>query len=714
MRKVTCVASDAGGTMTDMFFVDEEGNFVIGKASTTPRDEFIGFWESMKDAAEQWGIDLEKESQKVLPSVEVISYAGTTMMNVLLTRLGDKIGLIVTKGQEDHLMHGRGRQSYAGYSYDDRLHTASHIHEPPLVPRRLVKGVTERVNMFGEIVIPLYEDEARQVVEELLEENVNSIAVSFLYSYLNPENERRMREIAQEVMKGRDREVPILLSSEISPIMREGSRINAVTLQAYGAEPVRKQLLSMEKRLRERGYKYPLQILLSTGGIARITYPRLIEAFFSGPIGGMMGARAISQTVGIPNLVCTDLGGTSFDVGLIIGGEYFYLREVEMGRMLFNIPTVWMDSIGGGTGEYIRIDPVTKRLIVGPESAGAEPGPVCYNMGNTIPTVMDCMLIMGWLNPNYYLGGKLPLHTKLAYDAIKEKLADPLGLDPYEVAEGAVNILSNRTREEVRTRLFARGLSPADFHLLIYGGAGPLLMAEISRGLPFKGIFTVWWAAAFSAFGVAGMDHIHRYNRSTSIYVPHGAGPEEKMRAGEILNEIWEDLEKIANKDLDEEGIPKDQRKFQQVAYLRYFLQLDDVETPSPVNRIKSPEEWDGLINSFEEIYSNVFGEGAKQPEAGYQILEAGLIATAPRVKPALRKRPVSGESPPQKAYKGRRRVFYHGEWHDAKIWEMELLEPGNVVEGMAIIEQPATTLVVPPDRKVRVDEWGFLWMYER
>jgi len=260
-RVIKMIASDAGGTMTDVLFVDEHGKFTLGKASTTRDDEFIGLWDSLGDAAESWGMDWEKVSREVLSTAETIIYSGTAMLNVLLTRVGLKVGVIVNKGQEDSFLQGRGKQSWAGYAYDDRLHTTAHIHPAPLVPRRLMKGVTERISMFGEVVIPLYEHEVREAVKELLDEDVTSIVICFLYSYLNRNHEVEARRIAQQVMKESGVDIPIFLSCESQPIMRELSRLNAVTLGAYAAEPARKQLISMEKRLQDRGYNSPAPFL---------------------------------------------------------------------------------------------------------------------------------------------------------------------------------------------------------------------------------------------------------------------------------------------------------------------------------------------------------------------------------------------------------------------------------------------------------------------
>ena len=712
-KQVQIIASDAGGTMTDMIVVDSDGDFTIGKAATTPQDQSSGFYESLVDAFEYRGVDFRKRAKTILPKVKATVYSGTATLNVLLTETGQKVGVITQRGDEDIFLHERARQTWAGYAYQDLLHHVTHRHTAPLVPRRLVKGVTGRIDMFGQQAIPLYEEEVRKSVEELLDEDVGAIAVCLWYCYLNPAHELRVAEIAREVMKKRHHTVPVHLSHQIAPIMREHSRLNTVVLHAYAVEPAREQLFRIERMLQDNGYKHPLQIILSHGGLSNIRYPRLHEACFSGPIGGLLGARYLAEETGMGgNWLCSDMGGTSFDVGLLRGGEPLVEREVVITRRLFNIPTLVMDSIGAGTGMYVTIDPITRRITIGPESAGANPGPVCYNMGNEVPTVMDCCLIMGILNPDNYLGGKLKLNKKLALQAIKEKCADVLKVDPYYLSEGVYRLINSSMREHLRTVLLTRGFSPADYNLLSYGGAGPMHLAGYAEGLAFKGVATIPWAAAFSAFGCASVDINHRYQKSINGFIPYGADDGWKMMIGQtMLNTGWEELEKLARADLVAEGLPWEQAKVQPVAYVRYGGQMEDLQVSSPVSRISSPQDIDKIMAAFEELYERVYAGVAKYTRAGYQIMELGLTVTLPKVKPKLTSRPIEGVKPPPEAFKGERKVYFEGKWHKAEIYDMDMLKPGNRIKGTAVVEAPATTLFIPPGKQVRMDKWSLLWL---
>lgn len=710
-RRIQLVGSDSGGTMTDTFIVDDNGDFVVGKATTTPRSEAIGFWGSLCDGSSYWGIDWEKQAQSLLPEVDTCVYSGTTMINAFVTGAGHKLGLICTRGQEDVLLHERAKQSYASYIWEDRLHYVTHIHNEPLIPKKLIRGVTERVSVLGEPIVPLYEHEAKTAVEHLLSKGVAGIVVWFLCSYLNPMHEMAVAQIASEVMKERGVEVPLYLSSQVCPLLGEVARLTSTLLHAYAAEPTRKQLVGIEDKLKERGYQHPLQTVLSSGGIANIRYPRLQETAMSGPVGGLVGGKYLAAELGIHNLVCTDVGGTTLDVGLITGGQPTLLREVEIARYLFNIPTVAVDSIGAGVGMYVTLDPETKRVELGPESAGADPGPVCYDKGNSIPTVMDCCLVLGILNPDYHLGGRLKLSTDLAYKAIDETCARHLSVSPYDFAEGVIDLVGLRMREHIRSVIGVRGLSPADYHLIGYGGAGPMFLADYTDGLPLKGVFTVPFAAAFSAFGCTSIDYVHSYQKSTNLVIPWGADESVKLFMGSVLNMGWEELENLALKEMMEEGFSEKDIRLEQIAYLRYFNQMEEVEIVSPVKRVNNGEDMDSLIRAFEDKYSALYSLVARYPEVGYQMLELGIRASVAKPKPKIRKYQLVGKEPAAEAVKGERRVYRGREWQKATLYEMSRLSPGNEVRGLAIIESPTTTLFVPKAKKVTIDEYGFLWL---
>ena len=698
---------DAGGTMTDTFIVDEAGEFTVGKAATTPSDESVGFLASAADAMSYWQTD----HRSVYPQLEVALYSGTTMLNTLLTRRGKKVGLVTTAGFEDDILMGRGMQSWTGYSYSDRIHAVTHVHPAALIERRHVYGVTERVDMSGEAVIPLYEYEVKAAAEALAADGVEAIVVHFLYSYLNPAHERLAEEIIRQALSQSGRKVPVYLGSNLRPVIRENSRLNAALIEAYAVSPVREQLLKVEESIQSRGYRYSLQTLLAYGGLCNIRYPRLHETLISGPVGGVMGARYISALTRMENIIVTDLGGTSFDIGTITRGYVPVDAEPVLARFKLNLPTIAMESIGAGAGSYVTVDPVTKKVQIGPGSAGSTPGPVCFEKGGKIATITDCDLLLGYLNPDYFLGGKQKLNKQAALEAVKEQVTNVIGVDVYTGSEAIVRMNEREARDAIRAVASARGLDTSQYYLFGYGGAGPLHLAGYCEGLDFRGVITFHFAAAFSAFGATTADYEHRYSRSVPLALPAGAEPSAKLAVAEAVNRTWEEMEQAARAELSTEIARSQKIRFTYLAMIRYGGQLSDLEVISPLARLRSARDIDRLIADWEELYSKINSRVARYEQAGYQIFELGLLASVEKIKPRIERQPLGRAEPDKKARKGIRNMYWKGRWTPATMWEMELLRPGNRIKGPAIIEHPATTLIVPEGKRIETDEYNFFWL---
>jgi len=424
--------------MTDTFIVDEAGEFVVGKAQTTPEDESVGFMSSTRDALRYWGM----EAEEALPGIVSGIYSGTAMLNRLLERKGRKVGLIVTAGMEDALRLERGIQTYLGYPYSDRLQVATHYHNEPLVPRALIRGVRGRIDLFGDEAIPFYDGEAREAIEQLVAAGVEGIVVNFLYSYRNSSHEDQVREIAAEVSSG----MPVFLSSELYPMRRDFPRLNSTLIEAYAAEPSREQLQKVRDVTRDAGASFDLRIMAAHGGTISIDAKELARTLISGPIGGVIGARYLADEISSGNgagtagrnIVCTDIGGTSFDIALITDGEFNIKQTPDIGRFIMNLPLVQVDSIGAGTGSFVRIDPNSGRPELGPDSAGARIGVSWPEGGLETPSVTDLNLVLGRINPDYFLGGEVKLDLDRARAVIEEQIARPLGLGVEEASSGTV------------------------------------------------------------------------------------------------------------------------------------------------------------------------------------------------------------------------------------------------------------------------------------
>ena len=704
------VACDAGGTMTDVIIVDEEGRSVIGKAPTSPHDESIGYMESFWEALEYMGIPKD-EGMRFGQQIETAIYTGTSMLNTVINMSGYKTGILVSRGFEDLIAQGRGAQTFIGAQWSEITHMQYRKHRIPLVPRRQARGVTERIDMFGRVVIPIYEHEVEQGIRELLlDEGVEAIAIIFLQSFNNPQHELRAAEIARRVMKEVGREVVLELSSQVAPTVRELSRANATVVQAYASDPARKQLFRIEDQLAKIGYPHSLKTVLGYGGITNIRYSRLFEAAMSGPVGGLMGAKYLASVIGEENIVCSDVGGTSFDAGTITAGVVPIDREPGFQDMYVNVPMLGIRSIGAGTGTYIRVDPQTDRIKLGPDSAGGTPGPAFMEAGNEIPTINDVNLLLGILSETNYLGGKVKINKDASYKFFKQKVADPLGLDVYEAAETCLELLNVIMREHLVQSLMV-GHDLREYVLLGYGGGGPLHLLGYAGDYPWKAICTVPHAGAFSAWGGACMDYSHRRHKSVATALTADLDEKTKLQYLKPVSMAWKDLEDELVDELKNEGFDDDQISITHVVYMKYYMQLDDIEVESPVASLDTLEDMNELIRVFEEQYAKMFTMAARPELAQYQVTEVCVIAKVSTMKPKLRKHELADKMPDASAFKGTRRVFQKGEWKDADIWRMEDLVPGNEIDGLAVIEASNTTLFVPPDWQVRIDEHDIYWI---
>lgn len=700
------VGIDAGGTMTDTILVDDHGNFTIGKAATTPDYEADGFMESAAEASENWGLQV----QDMFKAVDVVLYSGTGMLNTLLSRTGRKLGLITTRGLEDMVLMGRGLQAWSDYSYSDRLHAVTHQHPAPLVTRRNTLGVTERVDHFGNVVLPLYDHEVIAAANTLLDRNVDVLCVCLVFSHVNPAHEKRVGEILAEEIKKRGSTTEVLLSHVIRPVIREQSRLNSVLIEGYATGGGRKQLSSIDKVSKENGFRYGVQTLLSFGGLTSINHSRLHETMISGPIGGILGAQYIGETIGSDSIIVSDMGGTSFDMGVITRGQVRIENEPLMGRFKLNVPTIDMDLIGAGAGMIVKVDPLTKKISLGPESAGSDPGPVCFGKGNLEPTVCDCNAILGRLNTEYFLGGKVKLDLDLAKRMFQEKCVDVLGVDDiYDAAEGMVDMLEAEANSALRRILSAQGIHPSEFTLLSYGGSGPLHLAGYSKDIGFKDILTFKFAAAFSAFGCTTADYKQRHSRSVQIDIPTDADDHYLKGIGENINGIWRELKESATREMVVDGHDKTKIQYSPFLLMRYTGQLEDVEVASPVDSIRDGNDITRVVAAFDDVYEKINRSVSRYGDAGVSIMELGLIAAIDKVKPQLARVDLGSAKPPESAEKGYRDVYLLGNWHKTSIWEMDELQPGNEITGPAIIEHPATTLVIHPSDQVSVDEWSIL-----
>lgn len=689
------VALDAGGTMTDAVIVDSEGGFLVGKYLTNKQDESVSFLGSITDASATAQLSL----RTTLSNAEVIVYAGTIMLNTLLSRTGAKVGLMVTQGFEDYLMMERAEGGWLSYPYADRLHTVTHQHDEPSIPRNRVVGVQERIGMFGDVIIPLNPKDVTAKAKQLLDAGAETIAVMLLFSHMNPVHEQLVAKTIRKVA----RNIPIVVSSAMAPTHKEYARLASVVAQAYAGESARRHFLQVESRAREEGFDREVSTLLAHGGTVPINTPRLYESYVSGPVGGVLGGHYVGELISSPNVVCCDIGGTSFDVGIIRDGLIPIAREPTLLSFRTNIPMIATESIGAGMGSELGVHPLTGKLTVGPKSAGSDVGR-CLRW--PVPTITDCHILLGYLNPGYFLGGDVPLDLDAAIRAL-EPMAKHFNAKVFEFAERAHRLVCDYMREFLVNMLRGRGYDIHEYALMIYGGGGPLGMADVVHDLDFKEMLTFPFAAVFSAFGVLCAPRRYRYHQSIIAACPpsnEAAARTVKEMGCEAINNAWQALEDRARQDFALHGWDFSHAMLSHSVYVRFTNQLSDFEVLWPSDRLESVDDLNELMRRFEGVYTTIYPSQALYSEVGYQMLEVALTADIATPRPQLPELTLAGIKPPSTSEKGHRNVYWRGQKLDFSVYEMDPLEPGNVVNGPAIIEHPATTLLIPPDHHAEFD----------
>lgn len=703
------LATDAGGTMTDAFAVAEDGTFSIGKALTNKTDESISYVHGYENAGEHWGLTLEELHRRSLGNI----YTGTLYLNTLLERKGLRVGLVVSKGQESMYIHERGH-SWLGLEWEDVLHHKLHHHvggDMFRLDSSLVRGVAERIASGGyfmlaepgQVKVPLNEREARRAVTELLEAGAEVIGVVLLFSYLNPAHERRVREIAEEVMAERGRSVPVVLSSDIVPVMKEVQRMKSVLMEAAGGPIVRRMLGRVEAAANTRGYDGELATMASYGSIVNIRHPRMYETILSGPTGGLIGAKTVGELLGEQNILTADIGGTSFDVGMIQDLSISLRKEPDFAGHRLALQMVAIDSIGAGAGSEVHVDPKFKHMTLGPESAGSDVGR-CLQHPRV--TVSDCNVVLGYLDPDNFLGGDVKLNRAAAEEAVRTEIAEPLGLSLEEAAAGVLDVLHSNLDHHLLTMLKSRGANPGEWAMFMFGGAGPLHMHGID--VTFGSVRTFPFAAAFSAFGVACAEYAKRFNQGASYIVPPGADADAKAAVAKAMSEAYSALEEQGVRELREEG----QLEPKQVLYgasMRYVGVLEVLDVTFSFGAVQTAEDLDRAVEEFEAQYRDIYGAGAALPESGFFISELFVHVVADKSKPRFTEYELQGPEPASAAVKGKRDVYFDGTWQETTVYDMDSLMAGNTVRGPAIVEHPMTTLVVPPGDEARFDRYRFI-----
>ncbi len=683
------VAIDSGGTFTDCVVLDEQGRVTIGKAPSTPRDFSVGVIEAVTRAAETLGMALEE----LLQSSYLFGLGTTAATNALLTRSGSRVGLITTKGHEDALIIGRTIQKAAGLNTAELTNLAKLEKADPIVPRHLIKGVTQRTDYRGQVVVELNLEEAREAVAELVEQGVDAIAICFLWSFMNAEHEAAVAEMIATQHPG----LMVSASHTIAPVIKEYERGATTMLNAYLGGATDRSISALEDRLALGGLKQAPLVMQSSGGFTSAAKAKghAIRLVASGPAGGVIGAAAVGRALGFANVITTDVGGTSFDVGLVVDGEPLVNPRPVFGKYHTVLPVTDVASIGAGGGSIAWIERATGQLKVGPQSAGADPGPACYANGGAEPTVTDANVVLGRVDPASFLGGARPLQRELSIISIEERIATPLGLSVPEAAMGIVDILDARMADLVRRETIGRGYDPSDFALFAFGGAGPLHVCAYGRDVGARAIVVPSNASVFSAFGIAGADVVTIAQASDPMIAPFDL---------DRLNAHYSELEAAALADVEADGVAAADVTLVREIEMRYRGQVHEIRVPVPAATL-GPAQLEELMAAFETRYTRRYGRGTVHTQAGieartYAVRGIGRLATPPLALEPL------GAPDAAQARIGEREVFFReaSGFTPTSVYRWEKLRPGHVVSGPAVIEAVTTSALVPPGYTARVD----------
>lgn len=676
------IGIDVGGTFTDLLVCDEEGRTRICKSPTTPADPSLGVFAALEQAAQDGRIGL----QDFLSQVDAIVHGTTITTNAVLTRTGARTGFITTRGFRDLLAMRRGMKT--GERYDLEL-----APPPVLIERALTLTVTERIDANGRVITPLVEEDVRAAAEVLRGAGVEAVAVSYLWSFLNPAHELRTREILQNALDG----VYISLSSEVLPQIRVYERHSTTALNSYTGPPLARYLQNLEMRLGENGFTGVLNIMQSNGGCMspKVTSRFAVNTLLSGPAGGPGAGIHYGRTHDYRNIISVDMGGTSFDVALVQNERAVVTSENEVGGFHVAVPMLDIHTVGAGGGSIAGVDD-GGMLHVGPASAGADPGPACYGHGGAEPTVTDADLVLGYLDENYFHGGAMKLDREAAIAAIETRVANPLCLSVTDAAYGIYRVANSIMSNAVTVVTVQRGLDPRGFAMIVAGGAGPIHAVPIARELGIDTLLVPRESSVFCAAGMLLSDLKHTYIRTCAMV--------GSLVDFEVINGAIRAMREMALTTFREEQVRDTDVTLDFSADLRYVGQFNEVEVPGFHTGVADTSAWEKLVSRFHQLHDDRFGYS--MPHAEVELINLRLSATGATKKPETQKHEL-GSPAAGHARKGERPAWFDNRMTAVPVYDGLALRPGNQLPGPAIIEQPTTTIVLPGNTQLGCDEWG-------
>jgi len=687
------VATDVGGTCTDtvVFAVGEP--VILGKALSTPPDFATGVLDSIKSAADQMGISVSE----LLANTSLFVHGSTVVDNAILTRDGAKVGLLTTEGFEDTLLVTRGGYGrWAGLTEERMKNMVKTDRATPLVERNLIHGVPERTDYKGSIIRELDESAARVSIKKLIDDGVDAIAISYLWSFYNQKNEIRTQEIIKEISPN----IYTSISSNIAPTPGEYERTSTTVINAYAGEIARQYIENLAELMKTNGYLGPVMIMQGYGGLllASEASDRAIGMLECGPAAGVIGSKALGDLLNQKDVIATDMGGTTFKVSVIQGGQIEYAREPMIDRFHYTQPKIEVVSIGAGGGSIVWIEEETKIPRVGPRSAGSRPGPVCYGLGGEEPTLTDVFMLIGYMDPNIFLGGSMNLDKEAARKVFDAKIAKPLGLSVEEAAYGIFRVATAQITDLIREITVERGLDPRDFVMHAFGGSCGMVSTTFGAELGVKKIVIPYTASVNCAFGLISADIVHEYSVVKTLQMPSPLSE---------FPPLFEPMREKALKTLASEGFTGDQVVLDWSVDLRYSRQVHEVTTPLKAPLPLTSDGLEILSRDFESLYERKYGKGSAFREAGIEMTQFRLTARGLLNHPDMSAAKTVGEDS-SAALTGRRKIFVEAKsaMIESDIYDFTLLNPGNVIKGPAVIHTPITTIVLQDNQKSVMDQF--------
>ncbi len=683
------VGVDVGGTFTDIVLErgSSDGAVVVTKVPSTPHDQSEGVVQGILKVCGMAGV--------APGAIDAVFHGTTVATNMVIERTGAEVGMITTRGFRDILHMARHKRPH-NFSLQFDVPWQSR----PLVRRRNRIPVSERIMPpDGSVAVPLEEDEVKRAAELFARRGLDAVIVAFLFSFLNNEHEQRAKEIVTAALP----DAFVCCSSDVVNTIREYERFSSAAMNAYIGPKTSAYLERLEGRLRANGIDAMVRVMQSNGGISTIEKSSAlpIGLLLSGPAGGVIGGAWTGGNCGNRNIITIDIGGTSADISVIEDGALRIKnpRDTEVAGLPVLVPMIDIDTIGAGGGSIAYIDP-GGAFRVGPRSAGAEPGPSCYGKGGTEPTVTDAQVVLGRLDPEHFLGGDLTIEAALSERAIREHLAEPLGMSLEQAALGILRIVNNNMALAINANSVAKGVDPRNFTLMGFGGAGPLHAVSLAEAIFARDVISPVQPGITAATGLLVTDLQYEYTHST-VMVLDTASEADFARVNAVLAE----LVARAHSQFDADGIPPGQRRFRQIAECRYVGQGFELRADipdGPLDRASAA----AVIDDFYRVHKQVYGHAFRDQSCEMVTLRVvAVVAVDPLKAPRLDRD--DRTNPPAAELYRRRTVFDDGRAEDTPRYDRGALLAGDAITGPALIVQHNSTTIVPPGYRATVLDFG-------